>query len=161
MDTRDEIQSLRNMYTKLLRPEANSHPGSSSSSSNTYNVEKHLTFADTPVAESKSVGRESQNNKQILKLKMRLQNQQLQLLHSAPSEEVKPFFNYATTNAPHSPGVSKDIALMMQEKKYWLSRIQDDNFNLLSLLKARTLQITFFPYVLNHHNSTGYIYDRI
>lgn len=138
MDTRDEIQSLRNMYTKLLRPEASSNLGSnsnsSSSSSNAYNAENRRTFADTPVAESKSVGRESQSNKQILKLKMRLQNQQQ--MRSAPIEEVKPFLNYPPTT-PHSPGVSKDIALMMQEKKYWLSRIQDDNFNLLSLLKAR------------------------
>eukprot|EP01036_Dinobryon_divergens_P033435 gene33435-43215_t len=134
MDTRDEIQSLRNMYTKLLRPEASSNLGSNSnsSSSNAYNAENRRTFADTPVAESKSVGRESQSNKQILKLKMRLQNQQQ--MRSAPIEEVKPFLNYPPTT-PHSPGVSKDIALMMQEKKYWLSRIQDDNFNLLSLLK--------------------------
>ena len=131
MDTRDEIQSLRNMYTKLLRPEAD-NIGSSSSGSSTI---KPRPFADTPVAESKSVGREAQTNKQILKLKMRLQNQQQQQANSMPSEEVKSFFNY-TNNPPHSPGVSKDIALMIQEKKYWLSRIQDDNFNLLSLLKV-------------------------
>ena len=130
MDTRDEIQSLRNMYTKLLRPEAD-NIGSSSKSSSTI---KNLPIADTPVAESKSVGREAQTNKQILKLKMRLQNQQQ--ANSVPNEEVKSFFNY-TNNPPQSPGVSKDIALMIQEKKYWLSRIQDDNFNLLSLLKVR------------------------
>ena len=131
MDTRDEIQSLRNMYTKLLRPEAD-NIGSSSKSSSTI---KNRPIADTPVAESKSVGREAQTNKQILKLKMRLQNQQQ--ANSVPNEEVKSFFNYTSTPPPQSPGVSKDIALMIQEKKYWLSRIQDDNFNLLSLLKVR------------------------
>ena len=130
MDTRDEIQSLRNMYTKLLRPEADNIYSSSKSSSTI----KNRPIADTPVAESKSVGREAQTNKQILKLKMRLQNQQQ--ANSVPNEEVKSFFNY-TSNPPQSPGVSKDIALMIQEKKYWLSRIQDDNFNLLSLLKVR------------------------
>ena len=130
--TRDEIQSLRSMYTKLLRPQ-NLDPDNGNAITSNYVGEK------TPFTESKSSAQDNTLPKQSMKLKMRLDSQRKNDAQS--NEDLKRLFvtpgSISTFNGPATnTGFSKEISILLQEKKYWLSRIQEDNFNLLSLLKV-------------------------
>lgn len=137
-ETREEIQSLRNMYTKHLSFD------SQHTDSRISNVNTALQHNQRP-----------QN--QILKLKMRMQAQE-KFKSTLPrsksiSNDFKSTADITGSANPHF-GQEKDVSILLQEKKYWLSRIQDDNFSLISLLKVAVVFVQYFaPFVCDLRNT--------
>ena len=112
-DTQEEIQNLRSMYSKHLWVREN----------------QSQELPNDEVKSSKSA-----QPKPVLKLKMRIQNQRQHKASSSLHEgnDVK-----TLTKSEGGSGLEKVIAIMLQEKKYWLSRIQEDNSNMTHLLQVQ------------------------
>lgn len=115
-DTHEEIQSLRNIYANNRQVPSN---------------EETVKTAQP---------------KQMLKLNMRIKNQQQN--KASVVQESYDGKNTIKSDGALGLGLEKEVAIMLQEKKYWLSRIQEDNSNMTHLLQVYLR--SFFPFNIFH-----------